>query len=41
MLKEHQNQVFVELMSAMNQDELMVLQGYFEKAEENAAQRNL
>jgi len=39
-LKEHQNEVFVELMSMRNQDELMVLQGYFEKAEENAAQRH-
>jgi len=40
LLKEHQNEVFVELMSMRNQDELMVLQGYFEKAEENAAQRH-
>lgn len=33
-LKEHQNEVFVELMSTMmTQDELVTLQDYFEKAE--------
>jgi len=39
-LKEHQNEVFVELMSTMvTQDELVTLQNYFEKAENYAAQQ--
>lgn len=38
-MKEHQNEVFVELMSTMmTQEELVTLQDYFEKAENYAAQ---
>ncbi len=39
-MKEHQNEVFVELMSTMmTQEELVTLQDYFEKAENYAAQQ--